>query len=530
MAWLAPLAALAALVLAVAGAFLGLGLAAEAAPAEALLGDPYLRRIVLFTMWQAGISTLLAVGFAIPLARALARQDRFFGRTLLLRLFALPPVLPALVAVLGIVALYGANGWLARALAASGLAVRTPLYGLAGILLAHVFFNLPLATRLLLLAWQAIPGESWRLAAQLGLDSRAIFRLLEGPLLRRHAPGLLGLVFLLCVQSFATVLALGGGPAATTLEVAIYQALRFDFAPERAAVLALVQLALCLGLVLSLHSLAAPMAPGATLARAIARPDRARPLVRALDAATILFSTLFVLAPLVAVVLSGLGPALPALLTEPALWRAAALSLEIAVAAGVLATALAAGLLAGARRLRAGGRRQLLGQRLAGPLLAAGLVPFAVPPLVLGAGWFVLLHRAFDPLLLALPLAVAVNALMALPYLLRALEAAQGDLDERYGRLCAALDLAGWRRLRLIDWPLLRRPFGTGFGFALALSLGDLGVIALFGSRDSTTLPLLLYQSLGAYRMDEAQALALLLALLSAGLLALVEQRPAKGG
>jgi len=53
------------------------------------------------------------------------------------------------------------------------------------------------------------------------------------------------LVFMLCLTSFGVVLTLGGGPRSTTLEVAIYQSLRFDFDPAQAIVLALLQLALC---------------------------------------------------------------------------------------------------------------------------------------------------------------------------------------------------------------------------------------------------------------------------------------------
>ena len=53
---------------------------------------------------------------------------------------------------------------------------------------------------------------------------------------------------------------------------------------------------------------------------------------------------------------------------------------------------------------------------------------------------------------------------------------------ERHDRLCQSLRISGWHRLRLIDWPLLRRPLLTALAFAMALSLGDLGVIALFGS------------------------------------------------
>ena len=49
-------------------------------------------------------------------------------------------------------------------------------------------------------------------------------------------------------------------------------------------------------------------------------------------------------------------------------------------------------------------------------------------------------------------------------------------------------------------------------------------MIALFASPDQATLPLVLYQLMGAYRMDDAKAAALLLVLLSLGLFWLFER------
>ena len=50
------------------------------------------------------------------------------------------------------------------------------------------------------------------------------------------------------------------------------------------------------------------------------------------------------------------------------------------------------------------------------------------------------------------------------------------------------------------------------------LSFGDLGVIALFANADFRTLPWLLYQLAGKYAADEANALAMLVMLLTVGL------------
>ncbi|STS88294.1 thiamin ABC transporter transmembrane protein [Klebsiella variicola] len=134
--------------------------------------------MVRFSFWQASLSALFSVVPAIFLARALYRR-RFPGRTLLLRLCAMTLILPVLVAVFGILSVYGRQGWLASLFHALGWQWDFSPYGLLGILLAHVFFNMPMATRLLLQALESIPGEQRQIAAQLGMRGYAFFRLVE---------------------------------------------------------------------------------------------------------------------------------------------------------------------------------------------------------------------------------------------------------------------------------------------------------------------------------------------------------------
>jgi thiamine transport system permease protein len=76
----------------------------------------------------------------------------------------------------------------------------------------------------------------------------------------------------------------------------------------------------------------------------------------------------------------------------------------------------------------------------------------------------------------------------------------------------------------LIDWPVLQRPLATAFAFAMALSLGDLGVIALFGSDSLQTLPYLLLARMGSYRTADAAGLALLLGLVCFALILLADR------
>ncbi len=522
---LAGIASLAAVGLLIGGAFAGLIREAFNDLSGALSAfDFYLLRVVRFTLWQAVLSTALSVVPALFVARALARHPAFPGRTLILRLFALPLALPAIVAALGILALLGRAGLFADMLTGLAGARWQGIYGLSGILVAHVFFNMPLATRLFLQALETVPADQWRLAAQLGMGARASFRLIEWPALRAALPGVAGLVFMLCVTSFTIVLTLGGGPRATTLEVAIYQALRFDFNPARAVTLTGLQVILTVAMVAILTKLGANMAGDANLPVSPRRPAMARGPERLANGAIILAALLFVAGPLAATVIAGLRADLGRLATDPAVHAATATSLILAFGAAVLSVALSLSLVAGRRALelrRARTEPASFPERLMDT--GAGFV-LVIPPIVVGAGWFVLMRGTGLVFSIAPVMVVVVNAVMAMPFAIRVIRPAHDAASTRHERLCASLGIAGFDRLRLVDWPTIRRPLFMALAFAMALSLGDLGVIALFGSDSVQTLPYLLLARMGSYRTEDAAGIALFLGLLCLVLMMLVDR------
>ncbi len=492
------LAAIAAIAALIGGAFVGLLLEAGDDWSGAVAAfDGYLRGIVRFTLWQAGLSTLLSVAPAILVARALARHPAFPGRRLLLGLFAVPLALPAIVAALGVLALYGRAGWLAP-LFGSGW---QGIYGLSGILVAHVFFNLPLATRLLLEALETVPADQWRLSAQLGMGAKSSFRHIEWPAMRSALPGVAALVFMLCLTSFTIVLLLGGGPGATTLEVAIYQSLRFDFDVARAVALTVLQLAITVAAVALMGRIGASGIGEAGIS--VSRPYRiwTGGPERLFSAAILLVAAAFVAGPLLATLLSGASADLSRLAGEESVRRATLVSLSLASVSAVLAVAMALALISSRRALD-----------------LAPMLSLVVPPIVIGAGWFMILRRTGGVFAAAPFMVAAANAVMAMPFAMRALKPAYHAAAARHDRLASSLGIVGWNRLRLVDWPALRRPLGVAFAFAMALSLGDLGVIALFGSESVKTLPYLLMERMGSYRTSDAAGIALFLGMICLGL------------
>ena len=485
----------------------------------------YIAKVTRFTLLQAVLSTLLSVAVAIPLARAIARRQSFFGRRLLLRLLAVPIGLPPIVAALGLLEIWGRQGVINSALTGLGMAEPISIYGLAGILIAHVFFNMPLATRLLLAQLDRVPAEHWRNAGQLGLGPWMVFRLIEWPFMRSHLAAVGGLVFMLCVTSFTLVLLLGGGPAATTIEVAIYQALRFDFDPQRAVILALIQILLTAFLLSLLVLIGGAPEEDATLGQ----PPRQFPgrgwTARLCDYGLIIGCALFLVTPMLSIVLSGLSANFARLLREPVVWQAITTSLSIAAIAAILSVAMATILVRARYAALPLVDDNPLARLFRAAASAASSLVLLVPPIVLGAGWFVLLRNRVDPFAAAPAIVVSINAMMALPFVVRVLEPAHTTHMARTARLSASLGIAGVHRLRIVDWPGMRRAFFLATAFAMALSLGDLGAIALFGSQDVITLPYLLLQRMGSYRTNDAAGLALMLATICLLLMVFADHR-----
>lgn len=453
-------------------------------------------RAVRFTVWQAVLSASLSAVLAIPVARALARR-RFPGRTVLVTLLGAPFILPVIVAIMGLISVFGRNGAINEGLRLFGLP-EFSIYGWQGVILAHVFFNLPLSVRLILQGWQAIPAERFRLAESLGFTPPDIARHLERPMLRSVLPGVWLAVFLVCLTSFAVALTLGGGPSATTIELAIYQAFRFDFDLGRAATLGLVQIGLCVAAMGLARRITIPAAFGAGMqeVQGLRGPGGWR---SAGDALVILLASAFLLWPMMSLFAGSMSriPDLPA-----DVWQAAIRSVIMAIGSAALALTLCLTLALAIARSNSRWME------------TAGMLPIVASPLVLGTGLFILLRGWFSPGELALPVTVAINAVMALPFGLRALIPAARTLRADYGRLGDSLNMTGLTRLRYLTLPRLARPLGFAGGLAAALAMGDLGVITLF-STETPTLPLKIYELMSSYRMADASACAVLLMIIS---------------
>lgn len=464
------------------------------------LQQPYLWRVVRFSLWQALLSSGISLLIAIPVASCLIHRQ-FYGRAALLQLFSVSMVVPTIVAILGLVVVYGRTGWLNQL-----FGVQVPLYGLVGILLAHVFFNMPLAVRLLLQGYDLIPSGQWRQASQLGFSRWSAFRWIEWHYMKKVLPGAFVLIFMLCFSSFAVVLSLGGGPKFSTLEVAIYQALRFDFDLDKASFLALLQVSVCTLFAIIVYRLAPINRQDVSLLAVKSYELKDSVWAKIADFLVMLCALLLVIPPFLAIFDPIFSPVFLKTLQSVALWNAVLVSLQIAIPAALVSLLLGVCFAVLARFCMA---RQYL-VFLPNKIEHLGNMILMVPGLVIATGLFLTLRDFGWGLQSSYWIVVWVNAVMALPFVLRALMPVMYQQERRFRNVYLSLGIQSWSRWRL-EWSLIRTSVAQALGYALLLSLGDMGVIALFGSQGLVSLPLYLFQLIGSYRLEEGACVAVVL-------------------
>jgi thiamine transport system permease protein len=477
----------------------------DLSPVGDTLGDPSVHSVLWFTVWQAGLSTLLTVVAALPAAWLFARVP-FVGRSVAWAALVVPFVLPTVVVATAISGLPG------------GLSGRP----LAAILVAHVFFNFAVVVRVVGTAWAGLGQGPAEAAAVLGAGPTAVFRRVTLPLLAPSVLAASAVVYLFCFTSFGVVLLLGGGRL-RTVEVEIYQRLRLlDLGG--AATLALVQLVL-VGVLLVV---AARWSQRWSVDSPIGGRGEGRLSGRTRWLAVVagMFTGVLLVVPMGTLVWRSVrttdGVGLQywrALGTQRGVLAASPLqalgnSLVVASVATLVALALGVAAVAGLVALE---------RRRGGSGLAAFdailMLPLGASAVTVGLGLFLAFDRPPLDLRTSVVLVPLAQALVALPFVVRVMLPAARSVA---GRLREAAMVCGASPLQVvwhIDRPLLQRPLAVAAGFAFAVAMGEFGATLVVARPDVPTLPIVLARLLGqpgAVNRGQAMAVATLLMVVTA--------------
>ena len=474
-----------------------------------LVEDTYYLERGWFTLWQATVSAALTLLLAVPLAWLLACHA-FPGKRTIEAVLMVPFVLPTIVVAVAFSALIGPSG------VANDLLTRIPgieeppiriLNTVWAILLAHVFYNVAVAGRIIATGWRGLDSRVEESAAMLGAGPAARFFLITLPALRNSLLAAASLVFLFCFTSFGVVLILGG-PQFGTLETEIYRESLFLFRLPVAGALALAQLVVTFAAIV-INARLQQTTPQRTEARSTTPWDRKS---AALGAAILALLLLLTAAPMAALVErsfhGGDGYTLryytmlddnvrgQALFVAPI----EAVRNSVVFAIATVAVALPIGTLAAIGSVRA---RSTLAEALV-------QLPLGVSSVTLGLGFLVTMDQPPLNLRESPALVVIAHSLIAVPFVTRTVSARLRSLDPRLRDAAAMLGAGPARTFFAVEAPLLKGAIGVAAVLSFATSMGEFGATLLIARPEYPTIPVAIFRYLGQPgALNYGQALAM---------------------
>lgn len=517
------------------------------------LASPSTHRVLVFTIWQALLSTLLTLAVGLPGAYLFARYQ-FPGKSLLQALTTIPFVMPTLVVAAAFNTLIGPRGWINLGLMQAFSLETAPVNltnSLGGILLAHVFYNTTIVLRMVGDFWSHIDPRLVQAAQVLGANHWRTFWQVTVPLL---LPAILAaslLVFIFDFSSFGVILLLGG-PRYATLEVAIYTQTISMFNLPTAASLAVIQLFCTLGLTV-LYS---------RLSNRVSRPLSLRPKKYTQEKLTdwrrrlfawiifVLLLSLLIL-PLASLAMRSVTHLEPSRLDTRSIERGltldfyrelsvnrrqsmfyapptAAIGLSFGYAGATVLLSLLLGLPAAWSLARSSNNPF---DRIMDPLL---MLPLGTSAVTLGLGFIIALDQPPLDLRNSWALIPLAHTLVAFPFVVRSLTPALRSIRPQLHHAAATLGASPGTVIRTIDLPLVGRSLMVAAVFAFTISLGEFGATALIARPEFPTVPVAIYRFIsqpGAMNYGQALALSTILMLItSLGILFIERLRIAEVG
>lgn len=217
----------------------------------------------------------------------------------------------------------------------------------------------------------------------------------------------------------------------------------------------------------------------------------------------IILCGLYIIMPIMMVLLKGLHAQFWLWLFKPEFINALGNSLYLSVFSAILAVILSIGLSV-LPRYRT--------------LLIIANLPMMIPSFILIAGIFVALSGKVNLFQYRSLFIIITSALMSIPLITRLITEPIWHIYQNQYQLAYSLNIRNLNWYRQILLPQIRLPLIRAFAMSMAMCFGDFGVIAFLGSKDLTTLPLLLYEQMGRYRFNDADALACILLLVYIGI------------
>ncbi|MEW5813936.1 MAG: iron ABC transporter permease [Spirochaetota bacterium] len=512
-----------------------------------LLSSPYYGRIIGFTLFQALISTIFSVGMGLPGAYILSHFD-FPGKSIFKSITMIPFVLPSILVVLGFVLLFGNNGIINRLLMSLFHTTEPPLqilYSFKAIILAHVFYNFPVCTRVVSSVWEHIPPSLSQAARSLGASRLRIFFTVTLPQIFSGIMASASLIFLFCFMSFAIILVLGGGPRYTTLEVEVYRLSKFTLNLETGSALAVIQSLISLVCIYGYGRLQKKAALAENIQILKRQPGIKELFHRSASFFLIMYLcaiVLIIILPLLSVIqhsfLARFGWSgntrislrwykeilFPASFSAQSTFLFAAVKNSLFFAFGTLLLAVPFGTIFAYLTLHCKHNQPGRAITFFESLL---MLPMGISSIMLALGYIRLQQLLPSASLNSRLLILCAHTIIAYPFTIRATAAVLKGIPQSVFEAAASLGAGRARSFFTIDVPLVRSGLLISAAFAFAISIGEINATLMLSPPGLSTIPIAMYRMIASYNFFGACALGTILIVLC-GIVFLVIDRLGK--
>ena len=463
--------------------------------------NSYNIRLIYISVIQAFLSAIFSCVIAIPFALSLYRRKELIISKIIISLCGYAFVLPSILIVFSVIGIFGTNGLLNNYINFYQIFNIKSIFGLKGIILGHILLNAPFATRLFFQNLNSISKNYIDLSKSLSLNFFSNTIKIEWPILKQNLLSIFSIIFVLCFLSFAIVMALGRGPSTSTIEVAIYQLALFDLNFNKAIVLSIFQIFICLIFLIAGFYKQRGSNFFEIQINNFDHPFKKILSIKYIDYFLIFFLSIFLFSPIIFVTNNFFQLIFQENIFIKKYFIEAFLnSFILCMITGLLVTYI--GFIISILLVQT--RKRYLLQQI---LFLVSSVILIISPVIISLGYFIVLGELRYIYWFIIIVIILINTIFLIPFSILILFTKIKNIFLNYEDIKKTFKINDTNFIK-ITYPLIKKNLFYVFSFSAAISFGDFTIISFFKNESFQTLPSLLYKLIISYRFNEASLVA----------------------
>ena len=458
-------------------------------------------RLIYTSIFQAFLSATLSCAVAIPFAISLYRHKNSIISKIIISLCGYAFVLPSILIVFSVIGIFGINGIINNYTNLYQIFNIKSIFGLKAIILGHILLNAPFATRLFYQNLNTIPKNYIDLSKSLSLNFWSNSIKIELPILKQNLLSIFSIIFILCFLSFAIVMALGNGPSTSTLEVAIYQYALFDLNFNKAIVLSIFQILICLIFLITGFYKQRGSNFFEIQTNDYEHPFKKILIIKYIDYFLIFCLSVFLFSPIIYIINNFFRLLLiDNIFLKEYFIDAFLNSFILCILTAFLVTFI--GFIISILLVQM--REKYFLQQL---LFLVSSVILIISPVIISLGYFIALGELRYIYWVTVIVIITINTIFLVPFSILIQFTKIKNIFLNFEDIKKTFTLNDISFIRIV-YPLMKKNLFYVFSFSAAISFGDFTIISFFKNESFQTLPSLLYKLISSYRFNEASMVA----------------------